>query len=54
MPKYLAEGRYTSDGVKGLAHEAVRVAAPTSQKRLKVLEENWKQSTSRSAMLTFS
>jgi uncharacterized protein with GYD domain len=21
MPKYLAEGRYTSDGVKGLAHE---------------------------------
>jgi uncharacterized protein with GYD domain len=20
MPKYLAEGRYTSDGVKGLAH----------------------------------
>jgi hypothetical protein len=21
MPKYLAEGRYTADGAKGLAHE---------------------------------
>ena len=28
MPKYLVEGRYTSDGLKGLAPKAFRGAVP--------------------------
>ena len=40
MPKYLVEGRYTSDGLKGLHAKALRAAAPTSKKRLKAPEEN--------------
>ena len=53
MPKYLVEGRYTSDGLKGLAREgSSQRRAPTSQERLKAQEEKWSRFISRLAMLT--
>jgi hypothetical protein len=54
MPKYLAEGRYTSDGVKGLAHEGGSRRRADIAKTVESGGEKLESSTSHSATLTFS
>ena len=51
MPKYLVEGRYTSDGLTGLAREGVSRRRADIAKMIESAGENWRRSTSRLAML---